>query len=1011
MALIEGTVGGEILNGGADDDQIFGFGGNDGLNGGGGNDSLEGGAGNDGLGGEFGNDTLSGGEDDDSLDGGAGDDHLIGGAGNDSFRDNLAGVNTLEGGAGDDRFEVAVLAGGAEVTNTAIGGSGQDTYVLGGVSFGATLQFTVTDFGVGAEKDLIDLDFVLGFNSIGYTGGNPFALGYFQLVASGSDTLLQWDHDGPDDGSGSEDGWVTQLFLKDVLPGQITGANFVGGIPPDGSTVPGQDITGGGGNDTLVGAFFNDQISGLEGNDRLEGKGGNDALDGGPGNDILLGSFGNDTVLGGDGDDSFDLFHSGHQQFSDSDTSHGDDHLVGGAGNDRLADHLGINNLEGNEGNDLFLLVGGSGGNATTMTGGTGQDTYALDLTAFGIFGGNTDYIVMDFGVGAEKDLLDITSPVAFAAAGGSFTGGNPFDPALGFARLIQSGGDTLLQFDHDGAAGTEFEWATQVTLKNVLPVQITAANIVEGIRPDGSPSGPGQTLTGTSFGNTLTGGFDHDAISGLDGNDRLDGGWGNDRVDGGRGHDDLKGGFGNDTLIGGAGNDAFGAEHTDGSGDDHLIGGAGDDYFEDGSGINIIEGGDGADTFVAAGGAGSSSTVTGGEGRDTYVLGGLAHLLDTLDTGYTATDFAVGTGGDRLNIDGLLVASGNGGGYAGGDPFVLGYLRLLQSGPDTLVQWDRDGAAGVESDWITQLRLQDVSSSSITPGNFTGRLLVGSADDDLLVGGLGNDTIRGQGGNDTLDGSVGRDALEGGSGDDVYFVDHAGDEVIERSNSPVAALVLPGAEAGLAGVSGITDAVIAAVNYSLANFRYVENITLTGAARVATGNALANMMIGSDGADTLNGAAGKDSIEGGSGSDKLVGGAGNDRLDGGEGNDRLLGGTENDVFLWSEGDDTIDGGGGSDTLKVISGNLDLVALENNRIVNIETIDLTGDSGTVLTLLKSDVLALSTTTDVLKVLGDDGDQINAAGFTARGGPSDGFQTYKNGIATLLVDVDIDVNPA
>ncbi|MBF8672842.1 hypothetical protein, partial [Pseudomonas putida] len=80
-------------------------------------------------------------------------------------------------------------------------------------------------------------------------------------------------------------------------------------------------------------------------------------------------------------------------------------------------------------------------------------------------------------------------------------------------------------------------------------------------------------------------------------------------------------------------------------------------------------------------------TTVTGGSGRDTYLLyyGSNGQLL--------VTDFAAGAGGDILSIDNLLI---NSSGYTGGNPFdpALGYLRLLQQGADTLLQWDGNGTA-----------------------------------------------------------------------------------------------------------------------------------------------------------------------------------------------------------------------------------------------------------------------------------------------------------------------------
>lgn len=92
------------------------------------------------------------------------------------------------------------------------------------------------------------------------------------------------------------------------------------------------DISGGGGNDHLVGSEASDTISGLGGDDVLEGRGGadwlwgndgDDQLDGGAGNDVLTGGRGSDVLVGGEGADVFEL-------------GDGKDSVYAGAGNDYI---------------------------------------------------------------------------------------------------------------------------------------------------------------------------------------------------------------------------------------------------------------------------------------------------------------------------------------------------------------------------------------------------------------------------------------------------------------------------------------------------------------------------------------------------------------------------------------------------------------------------------------------------------------------------------------------------
>ncbi len=161
------------------------------------------------------------------------------------------------------------------------------------------------------------------------------------------------------------------------------------------------------------------------------------------------------------------------------------------------------------------------------------------------------------------------------------------------------------------------------------------------------------------------------------------------------------------------------------------------------------------------------------------------------------------------------------------------------------------------------------------------------TAGNNVITGGDLADTLSGLGGNDTLQGGLGADNMTGGDGSDVYFVDEAGDVVVETS-----ALVTD------------IDRIESDISYTLA--ANVENLDLNGAAVTGTGNALNNVING-------NGAANQ--LFGGGGNDTLNGADGNDLLDGGEGDDTLNGGDENDTIIGGSGNDVIDVGGGVNTI------------------------------------------------------------------------------------------------
>jgi len=214
---------------------------------------------------------------------------------------------------------------------------------------------------------------------------------------------------------------------------------------------------------------------------------------------------------------------------------------------------------------------------------------------------------------------------------------------------------------------------------------------------------------------------------------------------------------------------------------------------------------------------------------------------------------------------------------------------------------------------------------------NVENLVLQGNADLQGYGNSLSN-VIQGNAGNNILDGDAGADMMIGGAGNDAYFVDNAGDVVIENANEGndvvfstahfqlpenVEALVLQGnadlqgygnsganalfgnsgsnlldGRAGADTMSGGlgndvyfvdnagdlvfenagegNDAVFATVNYTLtAN---VETLVLQGGGNLSgTGNALANSIFGNSGGNTLDGGAGADVLTGGAGNDTFV--------------------------------------------------------------------------------------------------------------------------------------------
>lgn len=130
-----GGAGGDVFEGGADGDHVFGRGGNDRLHGGAGDDVLQGDGGNDHLYGDAGADRLDGGSGRDHLYGGDQADELMGGKGNDH----------LDAGAGHDMIE------GEQGNDTIVGGTGADAFIVApGSGDDVVLDFEATGLAQGA---------------------------------------------------------------------------------------------------------------------------------------------------------------------------------------------------------------------------------------------------------------------------------------------------------------------------------------------------------------------------------------------------------------------------------------------------------------------------------------------------------------------------------------------------------------------------------------------------------------------------------------------------------------------------------------------------------------------------------------------------------------------------------------------------------------------------------------------------------------------------------------------
>jgi len=296
--------------------------------------------------------------------------------------------------------------------------------------------------------------------------------------------------------------------------------------------------------------------------------------------------------------------------------------------------------------------------------------------------------------------------------------------------------------------------------------------------------------------------------------------------------------------------------------GNDRLYGQAGNDYLQGGSGSDRLYGGAGDDFLYGSAG----SDLLNGQAGDDGMFGG--------------------TGNDRYYVNSL---------------------------GDTVTENAGEGSDTVYSSIVYTLGANLENLRLIGGGAIDG---TGNELNNVLVGNAAANVLSGLAGSDSLNGGGGADTLIGGIGNDRYYVNEAGDTVVEN----------PGEG---------NDRVYSQIDYTLpAN---VENLTLTGSAGInGTGNTLDNQITGNKAANVLSGLAGDDSLNGAAGADTLIGGDGNDYLNGGSGADAMIGGAGDDTYVVDTLSDLVteDAAAGTDRI--------LTRLSYVLGTNLENLTLTG---------------------------------------------------------------------
>src|SRR3954471_5773153 len=311
-----------------------------------------------------------------------------------------------------------------------------------------------------------------------------------------------------------------------------------------------ENVTGGAGDDRLVGSAAADV---LRGND------GDDTFDGGAGADTFVGNAGQDVADYRSRTTALSLSDDGVA--NDGAAAEGDnigtdvDDLLGGAGDDTITGSTWTNTLRGGAGRDTLdgatnddVLDGGPG--ADILAGGAGIDT--ADYSA------RTAPVDVDLerqtgaGETGENDrIVDDVEAVAGGPGAARLRGDGDAN------RLYGNGGDDLL--DGRGGAdtlsgGTGWDVADYSSRSSHLSVSLDgspgdgAAGENDNARPDL------EEVRGGAGDDKLYGYADDNVLVGNGGDDQLRGNAGNDLLDGGDGNDSAWGGTGDDTIVLGRG-------------------------------------------------------------------------------------------------------------------------------------------------------------------------------------------------------------------------------------------------------------------------------------------------------------------------------------------------------------------------------------------------------------------------------------------------------------------------
>ncbi|MER8548307.1 calcium-binding protein [Mesorhizobium sp. M1169] len=544
--------------------------------------------------------------------------------------------------------------------------------------------------------------------------------------------------------------------------------------------------------------------------------------------------------------------------------------------------------LYGTSGDDVFHGAGGH-----TMIGYGGNDIYYVDDVRdkeVETAGGGTDKALASvshvLAAGSEIELLatsNASGTTAINLTGNEFgqaiqgnAGANVINGLGGADKMSGYGGDDTYYVDNAGDRVIEAAGGGTDRVFAAVSHTLSAGSQIELLATSNASGTTTMTLNGNEFGQTIQGNAGANVINGLGGSDMMSGYGGNDTyyVDNAGDRVIEAVGGGSDSVITsvshalstGSQVELLAARYPSDTTAMNLSGNEFSQTILGNAGANVINGGRGADMMSGYGGndtyyvdnAGDKVNEAVGGGSDSVITsvshafstGSQIELLATSNaSGTTAINLTGNEFGQAIQGNaGANVINGLGGadkmsGYGGDDTYYV------DNAGDRVIE-----AAGGGTD-----RVFAAVSHTLSAGSQIELLATSNASGTTTMTLNGNEfgqTIQGNAGANVINGLGGSDMMSGYGGNDTYYVDNAGDRVIEA-------------------VGGGSDKVLASVSHALLAGSQIELLATTNPSSTSainlTGNAFAQTIQGNAGANVINGGGGADILTGNGGNDAFV--------------------------------------------------------------------------------------------------------------------------------------------